>query len=86
MASIVIERTFDAALTDADLEQMMQHAGPCLDERHATWIRSYLSASRQRMICLFEAPDIEAVRQAFRMADLPFESAWRGDVLAPEAA
>lgn len=85
MASIIIERRFEPALTDADLEQLMARAGPCLQERDAHWIRSYLSTSRQRMICLFEAPDAEAVRQAFRVAGLPFEAVWRGKVVAPEA-
>lgn len=84
MASIVVERRFDPALTDADLEHMSQRVGLCLDERDARWIRSYFAASRQRMICLFEAPDAESVRQAFRVAGLPFESVWRGEVVAPE--
>lgn len=83
MASIVLERKFDPALTKADLERMFERVGPCLDERNARWIRSYLSGSGDRMICLFEAPDVEAVREGFRMADLPFESVWRGDVLVP---
>lgn len=85
MASIVLERRFDPAMTHAELERMFERVGPCIEQRDARWIRSYLSASGQRMICLFEAPDAESVRQAFRMAGLPFESAWRGEVLAPEA-
>lgn len=85
MASIVIERRFDPALTDTDLQHMMARAGPCLSERNAHWIRSYLSVSRERMICLFDAPDAESVRQAFRLAGLSVDSAWQGDVLAPDA-
>lgn len=85
MASIVLERRFDPALTQADLERMFERVAPCLDEHSARWIRSYLSASGDRMICLLEAPDAEAVRQAYRMAGYPFEAVWRGEVLAPEA-
>lgn len=85
MASVVVERTFDAALTDSDLEHMMTRVSPCLDACDARWICSYFSVSRQRMICLFEAADAESVRRAFRVAGLPFESVWRGDVLAPDA-
>lgn len=85
MASIVLERRFDPGLTSADLELMFERLGPCIDERDVRWIRSYLSASGQRMICLFDAPDAESVRQAYRMAGYPFESVWRGDVLAPDA-
>lgn len=85
MASIVLERRFDPALTEAELARMFERVGPCLEERDVHWIRSYLSISGQRMICLFEAPDTESVRQGFRMANLPFEAVWRGEVLAPDA-
>lgn len=83
MAFLIMERSFNEALTDADLERMLATVSPCLEERGARWIRSYLSGTRQRLICAFEAPDAEAVREAFRVSDLPFERVWRGDELTP---
>jgi len=42
------------------------------------------------MICEFEAPDAESVRQALRSAGTPYEKVWTADVYAvedyPEAA
>lgn len=85
MASIIVERTFGAALSDSDLEHMMARVGPCLDACDARWVRSYLSVSRRRMICLFEAADAESVRRAFRVAGVAFEFVWWGDVLTSDA-
>ena len=38
------------------------------------------------MICLFHAPDAEAVRHANRIAGAPFDRVWPAQVLAPEMA
>jgi hypothetical protein len=38
------------------------------------------------MICLYQAPDAEAVRHANRMAGVPFDRVWPAQVLAPEMA
>jgi hypothetical protein len=37
---------------------------------------SYLSADGCRTICVFQAPDAEAVRHANRQAGLAFERVW----------
>jgi hypothetical protein len=34
-------------------------------------LRSYLSLDGMRMLCLYAAPDLEAVRQANRLTGLP---------------
>lgn len=85
MTYIVSERTFDHALSDADLEAMMARTAPCLEEYGARWIRSYLSSTRHRMICAFDAPDAESVRAAFRVSGTAFERVWRADELGPES-
>lgn len=83
MAYLVMERSFDEALTDADLERMNARVTPCLQEYGVRWVRSYLSSTRQRMICAFEAPDAESVRMAFRVSDVPLGHVWPGDELTP---
>ncbi|MDN5869530.1 MAG: DUF4242 domain-containing protein [Nitrococcus sp.] len=84
MAYIISERSFEKSLTDADLEDMMARTAPCLEDYGARWIRSYLSNTRQRMICAFEAPDAESVRTALRVSGMAFERVWQGDELGPE--
>ncbi len=36
------------------------------------------------MICTFEAPDAESVRQAYRQADIGFSKIWTAQVIEPE--
>jgi len=45
-----------------------------------TFIRSYFSKDRKRMICEYEAPDAEAVRRLQRTASMPFERIWTATV------
>jgi hypothetical protein len=47
------------------------------------WRYSLLSADRHRMICTFEAPDAESVRQAYRQADVGFSKVWTAQVIEP---
>ncbi|MEG4056901.1 MULTISPECIES: DUF4242 domain-containing protein [unclassified Microcoleus] len=56
----------------------------CLGARNGTWRYSLLSADRHRMICTFEAPDAESVRQAYRQADVGFTKVWTAQVIEPE--
>jgi hypothetical protein len=39
-------------------------------------VRTYLSADRQRMISLYQAPDAESVRLALQAASIPVERVW----------
>jgi hypothetical protein len=58
----------------------------CFETHDVRFARSYFSTDRRRMICLFHAPDAEAVRHANRIAGAPFERVWPVQVLAPEMA
>jgi hypothetical protein len=49
---------------------------PCLAARDARWVQTYLSVDRRRIVCEFEAPDADALREALRSADVRFERAW----------
>jgi len=56
----------------------------CFEVRNAKWRYSLLSADRHRMICTFEAPDAESVRQAYRQADVGFSKVWMAQVIERE--
>ena len=56
----------------------------CLEVRNGKWRYSLLSADRHRMICTFEAPDAESVRQAYHQADVGFSKVWTAQVIEPE--
>lgn len=84
MAYLIMERTFEHPLTDADQEENRERTSSCFEEYGVRWIHSYLSETRRRKICVFEASDAETVRQAFRMAGLSFERVWPAERLSPE--
>jgi Protein of unknown function (DUF4242) len=84
MARIVVEQEFDAPMSEADYARFAERVDPCLDARSAVWRRSYLAVDRRRLTCEFDAPDAEAVREAFRHAGVAFVRAWASEVYAIE--
>src|SRR5215510_3573035 len=84
MARLILEKDFDPPLTEELHDRESRQVDPCLEAYGARWIRSYLSSDRRRMLCEFEAPDADAVREAFRSAGMPFERAWLAEVTAIE--
>lgn len=86
MTHFILEQLFDVPLTDDEHNRVAQRLDPCLDARGARWVRSYLSTDRLRMVCEFEAPDAEAVRQSYRTAGVNFERVWSAEVYARQTS
>ena len=87
MAHLIVEQTFDAALTDEAHARLGERLDTCLQAHGARWVRSYLSTDRLRMVCVFEAADAESVRQSYRSAGVRFDRAWTAELYArPDAA
>jgi hypothetical protein len=80
MARIMMEQTFETPMSDEELSVFSKRLDPCLDLRNGTWARSYLAFDRKRMVCEFEAPDAESVREALRQANVPFDRVWSATV------
>ena len=72
MALFMIERNFATALnpTAADLKAI----GEVNSQVGVSWIQSFLSADKRKTYCLYEAQDMEAIREAARRAGLPADS------------
>jgi hypothetical protein len=85
-ALILVERTFEQPVVFDDLLAVGARNIACFDLHDVRHARSYFSTDRRRMICLYQAPDAEAVRKANRTAGLPFDRAWPARVLVPEMA
>lgn len=62
---IVLEREFDEPLTAADVRRLASQA-QCLGLYRVKPICSYLMPGGRRMVCIFEAPDAEALRSVGR--------------------
>ncbi len=82
MAILVLEQTFEKPMTSQDLTDAGKRFDKCLEAHGARWMRSYLSKDRLRMICEFEAPDAEQVRESARSAGVPFDRCWPADCYA----
>ena len=77
---IVAERRFIDPVKPEFVSVALQKAGWCLDLHRAEYIESFLGHDGLRMVCLFRAPDAEAVRQANRKAGVPYTQIWRASV------
>jgi len=73
---VIVEQAFDPPLTDEEHARIGKRIDRCAELRNARWMRSYLSADRKRMVCEFQAPDVESVRDAYRTAGVEFVRAW----------
>ena len=84
MARVMVEQVFPEPFTDEQYSAFAKKLDPCLEVRNGMWRRSSLSLDRLRMICEFEAPDAESVREAMRAAGIAFERIWPASVFAVE--
>jgi len=82
--NVLIERSFDAPQTFEPLKAIVADKAWCLAQHRAEWVRSFLSTDGRRMVCLYRAPDLEAVRVAQREAGLPFERLWAFERVGPD--
>jgi hypothetical protein len=82
MAVMVVEQSFDPAITPEELNAMASRVDPCLEAHGARWMRSYISSDRKRVVCEFEAADAEKVRESYRSAGVQFERVWTADVFS----
>jgi hypothetical protein len=49
------------------------------------WLFSFLSADRKKTYCLYEAPSVEAIREAARLAHVPADVVIEVSKIDPEA-
>jgi len=80
MSRVIVERKFDEPEAFDELQAQEDRFAWCLEQRRVKFIRSYFSKDRRRMICEYEAPEAEAVREVQRTASMPFERIWAAEV------
>lgn len=74
--NVVVTRRFDEPTTVAAIQAIEDAGAWCLEQHRVTFIKTYFSTDRKRMICLYHGPDAESVRMAQAQAGLPTESVW----------
>jgi hypothetical protein len=70
---VVVERLFERPSRPGQLQADI--ALPA-DPSGARYVRSYLSNDRLRAISLYTTPDLELIREAYRVAGLEFDRIW----------
>ena len=82
MALFLIERQFanELELSAADAALLKE----INDASGVNWLFSFLSADRRKTYCLYEAPSVEAIREAARQAGLPADVVVEVSELRPE--
>jgi len=78
MELVVVERTFEEPVDFASLQGTEEEVSWCLEAHGVTFLHTYLSADGRRMICVYEAPDAEAVRAVQRTSGVPYDCIWTG--------
>jgi hypothetical protein len=77
---VVVERLFPEAVTPEFVSNALRQSGWCLDLHGAEYVESFLGSDGRRMVCLFRAPDAEAVRRANQQGGVPYTEVWTASV------
>jgi len=85
MSIVVVERAFPNGVDMDEMQALEDKAQWCLDAHSVKFLVSYFSTDRKRMICVYDAPDAEAVRIVNRESGVPFETIWAATVFEPQA-
>lgn len=83
-AVVLVTRAFPQPVTFESVQALEDAGAWCLRINDVRFLGSFFARDRQRMICLYAAPDAEAVRRANKRVGLPFEDVWSSLVLAPD--
>ena len=83
---IIVERAFPAPVTKEFVMEAMKRGAWCMDLYQATYLESFLGADGMKMVCLFRAPDAEAVRLANEKAQAPYTEVWTASIHHPSGS
>ena len=82
MVTIILEQHFEGRPFDVERYNAAQRRNAaCLEVHGVRHVVSYVTPDGQRMICVFEAPDAEAVRQTARQLGYRYDSVWPATVV-----
>ncbi len=82
-ANVLVRRRFEQPVTLEEIQAREDAGAWCLEARRVKFIRTFFSTDCRRMICLYQAPDAESVRQAQRQAGMPVEDVWAFNAVLP---
>ena len=75
MKTVIVVLRFDTPITRAQRDGRSDRMAPCIEAHGLKKVWTWVSEDGLHQWCQFEAPSVEAVRQACRSADIPILSA-----------
>ena len=86
MARYLIERTFPDGFAIQPTPEGAQACREIVDNNTyhgVTWVHSYVTADKKKMLCIYDAPSPGAIRAAAKRNNLPVDSITQISVLDP---
>jgi hypothetical protein len=84
MSLVLVEREFGEPQIIPDLQARQARVAWCFEAQRVRYARSYVAQDARYGICMYDAPDAEAVRVTQRTADVLVTRAWTAHVLLDE--
>jgi hypothetical protein len=83
-ALAMVERSFAQPATFETIRDAAMRSC-CFQLHRVRPVRTHVARDGRRMLCVFEAPDVEAIRYANTQAGLPYDAIWAANEIVPEA-
>jgi hypothetical protein len=84
MPRYLVDRAFHGRWdAGTDVEDFCRQILERNHDGEATWLHSYVSDDRRRLVCIYEAPSPEAIRRSAARNGLPVESITSVRILDP---
>jgi len=84
MSYVVVERSFETPVDLPAISAQEKAFGWCLETHRVRFLLTYVAADRSRMLCIYDAPDAEAMRATQREAAMPFDRIWAAQLHGQE--
>jgi len=81
--NVAVERSWDEPVKMADIQAIEDAGAWCLDTYNVRFVRTCFTTDRKRMVCLYNAPDAESVRQAQHQINMPMDKVWAFELIKP---
>jgi len=72
-SNVLVIRSFDEPVEAATIRSLEAAAAGLFDAHHVRFVRTHLSTSGRRMVCVYQAPDAGVVARVQQEAGMPFE-------------
>ena len=82
---VVVEREYETATDPCALHDAEAAVRWCLEQHQVVFLYAFLAEDRRHFACVYEAPDVEAMRTTQRVAGMRVTRAWRADVTGDAA-